>query len=57
MFLLIGGFDVLLVAALRETIRRVELCKAVQETLFTELRRRVANNLAIGRGLAAKRSA
>jgi two-component system, sensor histidine kinase PdtaS len=44
-FLLIGGFDVILVAALRETIRRVELAKVVQETLFRELQHRVANNL------------
>lgn len=44
-FLLVGGFIILLVAALRETIRRVELAKAVQETLFSELQHRVANNL------------
>ncbi len=44
-FLLVGGFIVVLVAALRETIRRVELAKAVQETLFAELQHRVANNL------------
>jgi two-component sensor histidine kinase len=44
-FLFVGGFSVLLVAALRETIRRVELAKAVQETLFAELQHRVANNL------------
>ncbi len=44
-FLLVGGFIILLVAALRETIRRVELSKAVQETLFAELQHRVANNL------------
>lgn len=44
-FLIIGGFLVLLMAALRETIRRVELSKAVQETLFAELQHRVANNL------------
>ncbi len=44
-FLLVGAFMILLVAALRETIRRVELAKAVQETLFAELQHRVANNL------------
>ncbi len=44
-FVLVGAFLILLVAALRETIRRVELAKAVQETLFSELQHRVANNL------------
>ncbi len=44
-FFVIGGFLVLLMAALRETVRRVELAKAVQETLFAELQHRVANNL------------
>ena len=44
-FLFVGGLDVVLVAALRETIRRVELAKAMQETLFAELQHRVANNL------------
>ncbi len=44
-FMLVGGLLILLVAALRETIRRVELAKAVQETLFAELQHRVANNL------------
>lgn len=44
-FLIGGGLVVLLMAALRETIRRVELAKAVQETLFRELQHRVANNL------------
>lgn len=44
-FLLVGGFNIVLVAALRETIRRVEMAKAVQETLFRELQHRVANNL------------
>lgn len=32
-FLLAGGFIVLVVAALRETVRRVEVAKAAQETL------------------------
>jgi two-component system, sensor histidine kinase PdtaS len=44
-FFFVGVFSVLLVAALRETIRRIELAKAVQETLFAELQHRVANNL------------
>lgn len=44
-FVLVGAFNILLVAALRETIRRVELAKGVQETLFRELQHRVANNL------------
>lgn len=44
-FLLVGAFNIVLVGALRETIRRVELAKAVQETLFRELQHRVANNL------------
>ena len=44
-FLLVGGFNVLLVAALREAIRRLEIAKAAQETLFGELQHRVANNL------------
>ncbi|KAF2990178.1 DUF4118 domain-containing protein [Methylocystis sp. MJC1] len=44
-FLLVGAFNIVLVGALRETIRRVELAKSVQETLFRELQHRVANNL------------
>jgi two-component sensor histidine kinase len=44
-FLFVGGFDVLLVAALREAIRRLEIARAAQETLFGELQHRVANNL------------
>ncbi len=44
-FLFAGGSVVLVVAALRETIRRVEAAKAMQETLFRELQHRVANNL------------
>lgn len=32
-------------AALREAVRRAEVAKAVQETLFAELQHRVANNL------------
>jgi two-component sensor histidine kinase len=44
-FLLVGVFIVLLVAALRETVRRLEQAKHLQETLFRELQHRVANNL------------
>jgi K+-sensing histidine kinase KdpD len=44
-FELVGGFIILLVAALRETIRRLEIAKKAQETLFGELQHRVANNL------------
>lgn len=44
-FVLVGGFILILVAALRETIRRLEIAKAAQETLFSELQHRVANNL------------
>lgn len=46
-FLLVGGFIVLLVNALRETIHRLEQAKVVQETLFRELQHRVANNLQV----------
>ncbi|WP_424360727.1 DUF4118 domain-containing protein [Methylocystis parvus] len=44
-FLLVGAFFILLVAALRETIRRVELANAAKDVLFSELQHRVANNL------------
>lgn len=44
-FLLAGGFIVAVVGALREAVKRVELAKAVQDTLFAELQHRVANNL------------
>jgi len=44
-FLVVGGFFILLVAALRETIRRVELANAAKDVLFSELQHRVANNL------------
>ncbi len=44
-FLLVGAFILWLVAALRETIRRLEISKAAQETLSTEFQHRVANNL------------
>lgn len=44
-FCLVAGFILLLVAALRETVRRLEIAKIAQETLFSELQHRVANNL------------
>jgi two-component system, sensor histidine kinase PdtaS len=44
-FVLVGGFILVLVAALRETIRRLELANAAKEILFSELQHRVANNL------------
>ncbi|WP_442756250.1 histidine kinase dimerization/phosphoacceptor domain -containing protein [Methylocystis sp. JAN1] len=44
-FLLVGGFEVVIVAALRETVRRLEVAKIAQETLYAELQHRVANNL------------
>ncbi len=44
-FLLVGGFFVILMAALRETVRRIEVSKSVQELMFAELQHRVANNL------------
>jgi two-component sensor histidine kinase len=44
-FILVGGFILLLVAALRETVRRLEIAKIAQATLFSELQHRVANNL------------
>jgi two-component sensor histidine kinase len=44
-FLAVGGFDVLLVAALAELVRRLEDSKRAQESLFRELQHRVANNM------------
>lgn len=44
-FLMVGSFEILLVSALRETIRRLEIAKIAQETLFSELQHRVANDL------------
>jgi two-component system, sensor histidine kinase PdtaS len=44
-FLVIAGFTVLMLAALRDAIRRLEIAKAVQETMFADLQHRVANNL------------
>lgn len=44
-FLIVGGFNVLIVAALREAVRRADTAMAAQETLFRELQHRVANNL------------
>ncbi len=44
-FAFVGGFLVVLLAVLRETVRRLDIAKAAQETLFSELQHRVANNL------------
>jgi two-component system, sensor histidine kinase PdtaS len=44
-FLLVGTFEIFLVAALRETVRRLDISKIAQETLFCELQHRVANDL------------
>jgi two-component sensor histidine kinase len=44
-FFVVGGFTVLMVAALRDAIRRLEIAKVVQETMFADLQHRVANNL------------
>ena len=44
-FLLVGGLDVLLVAALVEVIRRLDTTARTQEDLFRELQHRVANNM------------
>lgn len=44
-FLIVGGFNILIVAALREAVRRADMAMAAQETLFRELQHRVANNL------------
>lgn len=44
-FLLGAGFIVLLIAAMRELVRRLEAAKHMQEELFRELQHRVANNL------------
>lgn len=46
-FLLVGGFLVVLVAAMRDLIRRLEDAKLLQEQLFGELQHRVANNLQV----------
>jgi hypothetical protein len=44
-FFLVGLFIIVLVSALRETVRRLEIAKIAQEALFGELQHRVANNL------------
>jgi len=46
-FLGVGGFDVVLVAALVELVRRLEDASRVQDSLFHELQHRVANNMQI----------
>jgi two-component system, sensor histidine kinase PdtaS len=44
-FLAVGGLDVLLVAALVEVIRRLEVAGRTQEALFHELQHRVGNTM------------
>lgn len=44
-FAIVGAFNVTIVGALREAIRRADISIAAQETLFRELQHRVANNL------------
>jgi two-component sensor histidine kinase len=46
-FLIVGGFDVVLVAALAELVRRSGKARRVQDSLFHELQHRVANNMQI----------
>ena len=46
-FLLVGGFDVILGALLRELVARLEQAKHIQEDLFRELQHRVANNFQV----------
>jgi two-component sensor histidine kinase len=46
-FALVGGFDVLMLAALTELVRRLEAAKRMQESLLRELQHRVANNMQI----------
>lgn len=46
-FLLVGGFLAVLVAMLRQLVRRLEDAKILQEQLFGELQHRVANNLQV----------
>lgn len=46
-FLLVGGFILLLVTAMRELIRRLDDGKKLQAHLFGELQHRVANNLQV----------
>jgi two-component sensor histidine kinase len=44
-FLAVGGFDIVLVAALSEVVRRLEVATRTQEALFRELQHRIANNM------------
>jgi two-component sensor histidine kinase len=46
-FLAVGALDVLIVAGLVEVIRRLDRATKVQDSLFNELRHRVANNMQI----------
>ncbi|MDO9714593.1 DUF4118 domain-containing protein, partial [Paracraurococcus lichenis] len=44
-FLVIGGLEVLLVAALVEVIHRLEIARRTQEALFQELQHRLGNTM------------
>ena len=44
-FLIFGSFSVVLLAAFRETLDRLESAKSAQQALFSELQHRVANSL------------
>jgi two-component sensor histidine kinase len=46
-FLLIGAFDIAIIAALAKLVRRLDEAKRVQESLFYEQQHRVANNMQI----------
>ena len=46
-FLLVGGFDVIMVAALGELVARLDRARHIQEDLFRELQHRVANNFQV----------
>lgn len=46
-FLVVGGFDVVLVASLVQLVWRLEEATLVQKSLFHELQHRVANNMQI----------
>jgi len=44
-FLIVGSFVLIMVAALRETVHRLDRARKMQEILFQDLQHRVANNL------------
>jgi hypothetical protein len=46
-FLLVGAFELVLVATLVEFVRRLEVATRLQDSLFEELQHRIANNLHI----------